>query len=99
MTPEQRHALLKIDLQLTTQANDDYLNFLLSDAEERINREGVQDDGSFTYDGLIIHYAAYLFSKRRAASSGGTDGDTAMPRFLRYDLNKLLFSQKAGEDA
>ena len=34
--------------------------------------------------------AAYLFRKR------GAD-DTAMPRFLRYELNNLLFSQKAKE--
>lgn len=83
-----RLVILKKDLQMTTAANDEYLNTLLTFAEAAIMREGITlADGDIECDMAVIHYAAYLFRKR-----AGTD--TAMPRFLRYELNNLLFSQK-----
>lgn len=99
MTAAERLTLLKLDLQQTTQANDTYLAFLLESAEASVAREGIQDDDSIEYDAILIHYAAYLFRKRAASTAGGTDGETAMPRFLRYEMNNLLFAQKAGETA
>ena len=99
MTNAERLVLLKLDLQLTTQANDEFLAFLISSAESFIAREGIVDDGGIEYDAAVIHYAAYLFRKRAASSSGRADGETAMPRFLRWELNNLLFSQKAGGSA
>lgn len=90
MTTEERLLLLKKDLQLLTTANDDYLRWLLEAAASSIQREGIKlVEENLECDMVQIHYAAYLFRKR-----GGTD--TAMPRFLRYELNNLLFSQKGG---
>lgn len=82
--------ILKADLQMMTSANDDYLIELLSAAEKMIKREGIKEEDTSEYTMIIVHYAAYLFRKR-----AGTE--TAMPRFLRYELNNLLFAQKGGE--
>ena len=85
-------AILKQDLQMLTTANDEYLGTLLDLAAGAIQREGIkliEDDTEC--DMAVIQYAAYLFRKRAAA-------DTTMPRFLRWQLNNLLFSQKSGGD-
>ena len=85
-------AILKQDLQMLTTANDEYLGTLLDLAAGAIQREGtklIEDDTECDMAG--VQYAAYLFRKRAAA-------DTTMPRFLRWQLNNLLFSQKAGGD-
>lgn len=88
MTAEERLVVLKADLQLLTNANDVYLATLLGMGEAAVNREGIKAEDGIEYDMAVIHYAAYLF-RRRAAE------DTAMPRYLRWELNQLLFSQKA----
>lgn len=84
--------LLKQDLGIFSDAKDDYLRHLLEQAEGRIQEEGIrkekEDKQQPVYDGLHIQYAAYLFRKRART-------DTTMPRFLRYGLNNLLFSQKS----
>ena len=91
MTAEQRLNILKHSLQRQfTSANDEYLNHLLTAGEAAIKREGIKDDGTADYDNCVIDYAAYIFRKR-----AGTD--TAMPRFLRWQLNNILASQKAKE--
>lgn len=80
--------LLKKDMQMTTKANDEYLDFLLSKAKELMEREGIREEDTNEYAGIQIDYAAYLFRKRASAQ-------TAMPRFLRWEMNNLLISQKA----
>lgn len=87
MTDANKLVVLKKDLQMTTTANDEYLETLLTFAKAAIEREGIVLEDNIECDMAVIHYAAYLFRKR-----AGTD--TAMPRFLRYELNNLLFSQK-----
>ena len=87
MTDANKLVILKKDLQMTTTANDEYLETLLTFAKAAIEREGIVLEDNIECDMAVIHYAAYLFRKR-----AGTD--TAMPRFLRYELNNLLFSQK-----
>lgn len=88
MNREERLLLLKKDLQRNTTANDEYLEFLLDSSVAAIKREGITlDENDIESDMVVIHYAAYLFRKR-----AGTE--TTMPRFLRYELNNLLFSQK-----
>lgn len=88
MMEAQKLTILKKDLQQMTTANDEYLTYLLNYAEAAIEREGITvAKGDIECETVVIHYAAYLFRKR-----AGTD--TAMPRFLRYELNNLLFSQK-----
>lgn len=79
--------ILKSDLQLTTMANDGYLTHLLEQSAAAIQREGITLGADIESSMLQIQYAAYLFRKR-----AGTD--TAMPRYLRWQLNNMLFSQK-----
>ena len=92
METADKLVILKQDLQMLTDDSDAYLTTLLSTAESNIAIEGITDDGSTAYNMAVIHYAAYLVRKR-----GADNTETAMPRFLRYDLNNLLFSQKAKE--
>ncbi len=87
MTNAEKLVILKKDLQQMTTANDTYLETLLTFAEAAIQREGIVLKDDIECNMAVIHYAAYLFRKRAGA-------DTAMPRFLRYELNNLLFSQK-----
>lgn len=90
MIAEEKLEVLKCDLQLLTSANDVFLKKLLSQAEDAIKTEGItliEDD--ISCDMIVISYAAYLFRKRASA-------ETTMPRFLRYQLNNILFKQKGG---
>ncbi|WP_313584205.1 hypothetical protein [Lacrimispora sp.] len=80
-------AVLKQDLQMLTNANDDYLKNLLNLAASAIQTEGIKLTDDINSDMAVVQYAAYLFRKR-----AGTD--TAMPRYLRWQLNNMLFSQK-----
>lgn len=100
MTEQEKLAALKADLQMLTNTRDDYLTFLLSTAEARMTRMGIEADASADYDAAQIQLAAYLFRKRAASTNGGggyapDGGESAMPRFLRLSLNELLLSQKA----
>ena len=83
MNATEKLTILKSDLQILSKSNDVYLEKLLEQAAALIQREGITlKEGDLECDMAVIHYAAYLFRK------------TAMPRFLRYELNNLLFSQK-----
>lgn len=89
MTDAERLAILKCNLQRSfTNANDTYLLHLLEAGEAAMEREGITDDDTADYENCVIDYAAYLF-RRRAGK------ETAMPRFLRWQLNNILISQKA----
>ena len=88
MDEGQKLTLLKQDLQMITNSNDDYLIMLLKMAEELIKREGIIHENTTEYAGIQIQYAAYLFRKR-----AGTE--TSMPRFLRWEMINLLFSNKS----
>ena len=90
MTNEERLTLLKSDLQMLTSANDTFLNSLIEAAKVAIQREGITlMENDMDIDMAVVQYAAYLFRKRASA-------DTAMPRFLRYRLNNIHFSQNSG---
>lgn len=91
MTDRDKLAILKGDLQLLTSAQDTYLKSLLELGKASVKREGIVLKDDIECDMVVIHYAAYLFRKRAAA-------DTAMPRYLRYELNNLLFSQKGARN-
>ncbi len=83
--------ILKKDLQIMTNVNDDYLKTLLDLSRAAIIREGIvipEKDEGIEIGMAAVHYAAFLYRKR-----AGTD--TLMPRYLRYELNNILFSQKA----
>nr|DAD78255.1 MAG TPA: Head Tail Connector Protein [Siphoviridae sp. ctzVd36] len=81
--------VLKQNLQMPTNANDEYLKVLLKQAASLMTREGIVDDDSFDYYMAKIDYAAFLFRKRASK-----DNTLAMPRSLRYELNNILLSQK-----
>ena len=88
MTKEERLTLLKNDLQMLTSSNDTLLSSLLDASVEYIQKEGITlVENDIGIDMAIVQYAAYLFRKRASE-------ETAMPRFLRYNLNNILFSQK-----
>jgi hypothetical protein len=87
MNQDELLTVLKKDLQITTTANDEYLTKLLSFSKDLMTREGIILDDSLECQMIQVHYAAYLFRRR-----GGSE--TSMPRFLRYELNNLLLSQK-----
>lgn len=88
MTNSDKLTLLKQDLQMLTSANDDYLKSLITSAESAIQREGITlVENDTDIDMAVVQYAAYLFRKR-------SSNETAMPRFLRWRLNNILFSQK-----
>lgn len=105
MTATEKLTMLKMNLELLTATQDDYLGLLLDAAAAAMARQGIADDGSVDYEVCQIDYAAYLYRKRAANTTeaagksafapGG--GGTAMPRFLRYNLNNLLASQKIKE--
>ena len=87
MTNEEKLILLKKDLQMLTSANDEYLSALLSQATSAIRTEGIVLDASIECEMAVVEYAAYLFRKRAST-------ETAMPRFLRWNLNNILMKQK-----
>lgn len=88
MTSAEKLTLLKQDLQMLTSANDTYLASLITAAESAMQREGIElVENDMGIDMAVVQYAAYLFRKRAS-------NETAMPRFLRYRLNNILFSQK-----
>ena len=87
MTTAEQLVLLKKNIQSLTDANDDYLTFLLNSAVESLRETGLQDDGSTLFDSVVIDYAAYKWRKRDADPAS-----TAPPRFLKRDINKMLFN-------
>ena len=83
MNTQEKLVVLKQDLQLLTSSNDEYLSTLLDLSAQAIQTEGIRlIENDLECDMAVIQYAAYLFRKR------------AMPRFLRWQLNNLLMSQK-----
>ena len=91
MNDTDKLMILKKDLQMLTSSNDVLLSKLLESSKLMIEREGIILEDSIECDMVQIQYAAYLFRKRASQ-------ECAMPRFLRYELNNLLFAQKAKGD-
>lgn len=88
MTSTEKLTLLKQDLQMLTSANDDYLAALITASEAAMQREGIMlVENDMDIDMAAVQYAAYLFRKRAS-------NETEMPRFLRWRLNNILFTQK-----
>ena len=90
MTDEEIRTVLKVDLQISTDKMDVYLDKVIDAAKSYITTEGIYLDCS-AGDGMLVEmYAAYLYRRRR-------EENVTMPRMLRWALNNRLFSQKAGE--
>ncbi len=90
MTKESILRILKTDLQICSDAYDEYLRKLIFLASDAITDEGIKLDMKSEQDCMLIElYAAYLYRKRK-------NEKTAMPRMLRCMLNNRLIRQKAG---
>lgn len=75
---------LKVDLQISSTALDDYLGQLMKAAREFISQEGITLTSSVG-DGMLVEmYAAYLYRRRR-------EPNVSMPRMLRWALNNKVF--------
>ncbi|MBR1540696.1 MAG: phage head-tail connector protein [Clostridia bacterium] len=82
--------MLKSDLRILHDKEDEYLNFRISAAKKEIEREGIKLDLDEVDHVLIVSdYAAWLYRKRSQ--------EIAFPQNLRTRMNKLLISQKAGK--
>lgn len=82
--------ILKMDLQISTAAFDDFLRNIVGLAAAAVKKEGITLTDNIE-DGMLVEmYAAYLYRKRRE--------NIPMPRALRWQLNNRLFSQKAGKN-
>lgn len=91
MTDTELLTILKLNLQLITDALDSYLAFLIESAKEMITREGiVLDLATRESVNIVIMQASYLYNKR--------DTGEGEPPSLRWRKNNLLFSQKISED-
>lgn len=90
MTDEEIRTVLKVDLQISTDKMDVYLDKVIDAAKSYITTEGINLDCS-AGDGMLVEmYAAYLYRRRR-------EENVTTPRMLRWALNNRLFSQKASE--
>ena len=79
--------ILKIDLQISVSALDEYLLFLITSTKKFILKEGIALTNSQDDALLVEMYAAYLYRKRK-------EQQNEMPRMLRWALNNRLFSEK-----
>ena len=79
--------ILKIDLQISVSALDEYLLFLITSAKKFILKEGIALTNSQDDALLVEMYAAYLHRKRK-------EQQNELPRMLRWALNNRLFSEK-----
>lgn len=84
---ETKVILLKHDLQILHEKQDEYLKSLLDMSASMIKREGIELTEDIEDVGLQVMYAAYLYRHR-------AEKENAMPRMLRYALNNRLLSQK-----
>lgn len=89
MTCEQLLIMLKCNLEIINNLQDEYLSQLIAASKQMINREGITLSDSVEDGNLVVMYAAYLYRKR-------ADDNPVMPRMLRYALNNRLFSAKIG---
>lgn len=83
--------ILKVDLQISSAALDNYLGALISSAKEYIATEGIALSNSVSDAMLVEMYAAYLYRRRR-------EENISMPRMLRWALNNRKFSGRGVED-
>lgn len=87
MTEQDRLAMLKVDLGISTSAFDERLKQHLANAKTQIEREGANLDLEDIGDNsIIVMYAAWLWRRR--------DSMEGMPRMLRYALNNRVFAEK-----
>jgi len=89
MTEDILLEMLKFNLEIIPENTlvDDYLEMLITSAQQMIAREGISLGDSMEDGNLVVMYAAYLYRKR-------AEDNPVMPRMLRWALNNRLFSEK-----
>jgi hypothetical protein len=88
MTDVEIQGMLKQNLGIMHDAQDNYLTFLINSAKKNIQETGITLDLDEADDvNLVIMYAAYLFRKR-------AEDNPVMPRMLQFALHNRLFSEK-----
>lgn len=92
MTEQDRLAMLKTDLGITSTGYDDRLTQILRSSEKAIKKEGVStlDNTDLEDCQLIVMYAAWIWRNR--------DTGAGMPRMLRWSLNNRIFAEKAASE-
>lgn len=78
--------VLKMDLQISSDAMDEYFRSLIESAAAYIGDEGIKLSYTVEDNELVEMYAAYLYRSRKE--------DKPMPRMLRWALNNKLMNQK-----
>lgn len=82
--------LLKFDLHILHNQADEYLKNRIEAAKKEIVREGIElNMQKEDHASIVVDYAAWLYRKRTQ--------DIQFPRHLRYRMNNVLISQKAGK--
>ena len=76
MKREEQLDILKMDLQLMTDIQDEYLRKLLELSEGEIRREGIKLDDSVESGMVQVHYAP---GSSEACCERERDGDAALP--------------------
>lgn len=84
---EEKLEILKMNLQLHTTANDEYLKALLDQSVALMKRRGIVEEDSMDYHMAQVDYAAFLFRKR-------ANLEAPFPEHLKQELRDILFSQK-----
>lgn len=92
MTEQDRLAMLKTDLGITSTGYDARLTQILRSSEKAIKKEGVStlDNTDLEDCQLIVMYAAWIWRNR--------DTGSGMPRMLRWSLNNRIFAEKAAAE-
>ena len=84
---EQLLTMVKVDLHITTTAYDTRLTQYLTSAKKFIETEGITVDITRMDDAqLVVGYATWIWRKRETGEP--------FPRWLRWELNNRLFSEK-----
>lgn len=92
MDDVEKLEVLKLDLQRTGTKLDPLLRKMLAQAEKHLTQTGiVLIPGDAGDDALQIDYAAYLYRRRAGL-------EAQMPKYLKWDINNRLFSQKGRVD-
>lgn len=86
--------MLKIDRSISTTAYDERLLQYLERAQAEITLEGYTFQGNLTVKemSIIVALAGYMWETRNNPNM-----TQAMPRFIRFELNNMIFSQKMKE--
>lgn len=92
MTEQDRLAMLKTDLGISSTGYDERLKQILASSEKAIKKEGVStlDNTDLEDCQLIVMYAAWIWRNR--------DTGAGMPRMLRWSLNNRIFAEKAATE-